>query len=251
MESSLVMEKTQLLNTYVNNMHMKDALSEIEQMVSAKKKSYIVAVNVDVIVKIEYDSLLKEISDRADITLVDGKPLIWISKFYKRPIVEKISGSDLVPLVLELAARKGYSVFLLGGKDGIAEKAKANIEHKHPDIKIVGSYAPPLGFEKSKSELQIINSMISDVKPDLLIVCLGCPKQEKWIYANFDKYDATVSICAGATIDFLAGSIDRAPKWMSDHGLEWFYRFIKEPKRMFTRYFVDDAQILRLMMKYR
>lgn len=245
------MEKVQLLNTYVNNLIMKDVISEIEHMVTAKKKSYIVAVNVDVIIKIEKDPYLKKISDDADLTLVDGMPLIWISRLYKRPIIEKVSGSDLVPEICEIASKKGYTMFLLGGKDGVAEKAKENLERMYPGINIVGTYAPPFGFEKSQLEIQKTNKIISAYKPDLLIVCFGCPKQEKWIYENINKYDATVSICAGATIDFLAGNIKRAPKWMSEHGLEWFYRFLKEPGRMFKRYFIDDINIFWLTIKYR
>ena len=108
-----------------------------------------------------------------------------------------------------------------------------------------------MGFEKDEVELKRIQSMISKAKPDLLIVCFGCPKQEKFIYENYKKYDATVSICAGATVDFLAGNVSRAPKWMSDCGLEWFYRFLQEPKRMFKRYFIDDTKIIRLIWKYR
>jgi N-acetylglucosaminyldiphosphoundecaprenol N-acetyl-beta-D-mannosaminyltransferase len=230
---------------------MDDAVSAIEKMVQYKKKSYVVAVNVDVIIKIENDSLLKKISDEAAITLVDGKPLVWISKLHNKPIAEKISGSDLVPRILDMASKKGHTVFLLGGREGVAERAKANIEKDYPGIRIVGAYAPPFSFDKSEQELEKTNAIISDAKPDILIVCFGCPKQEKWIYANRDKYDATVSICAGATIDFLAGNVKRAPKWMSDNGLEWFYRFIKEPTRMFKRYFVDDTKILRLILKYK
>ena len=93
--------------------------------------------------------------------------------------------------------------------------------------------------------------MISEAHPDILIVCFGCPKQEKWIYENYKDYDATVSVCAGATVDFLAGNVNRAPKWMSQHGLEWFYRFLQEPKRLFKRYFVDDIKILGLIRKYK
>ena len=119
-----------------------------------------------------------------------------------------------------------------------------------PGIQIVGTYAPPFGFEKDEKELDKINQMISDVHPDLLIACLGCPKQEKWIYENIAKYGAKVSVCAGATVDFLAGNVKRAPKWMSEHGFEWFYRFLQEPKRMFKRYFIDDFAIIRLVFKY-
>ena len=245
------MDKQPLLNTYVNNVSMMETVHEIERMIHEKQKSYIVAINVDVVLKIEHDKYLKKITDDADMVLVDGQPLVWISRWHKRPVKAKISGSDLVPKICEVAAEKGYTMFIIGGKDGIAEKAKKNLEKKLPGIKIIGTYAPPFGFEKDQKELDKINTMITAAHPDILVACFGCPKQEKWIYENYQKYDATVSICAGATVDFLAGNIDRAPKWMSDHGLEWFYRFTKEPKRLFRRYFVDDIEILNLVRKYR
>ena len=230
------MEKQALLNTYINNVTMPETIAAIEQMIEADKKSYVVAINVDVVMKIEEDSYLKKVVDNADMVLVDGKPLVWISKLHGKPLKAKISGSDLVPLLCEVAAEKGYKIFIIGGKDGIAEQAKEKLENRLPKIKIVGTYAPPFGFEKNESELDKINQMISEAHPDLLIACFGCPKQEKWIYENIEKYNAKVSVCAGATVDFLAGNVKRAPRWMSDHGLEWFYRFTQEPKRMFKRF---------------
>lgn len=230
---------------------MSETVEAIEQMIAADKKSYVVAINVDVVMKIEADPYLKKIVDDADMVLVDGKPLVWISKLHGRPLKEKVSGSDLVPLLCEVAAKNGYKVFIIGGKEGSAERAKQRLEEKLPDIKIVGTYAPPFGFEKDDAELERINRMISQAHPDLLITCFGCPKQEKWIYENIEKYDAKVSICAGATVDFLAGNVTRAPRWMSEHGLEWFYRFLQEPRRMFRRYFVDDMKIIGLIKKYR
>lgn len=245
------MSKQPLLNTYVNNVNMKETIYIVEDLIAKKKKSYIVAINVDVVMKIENDSYLKEITDNADMVLVDGKPLVWISKWHKHPIKEKISGSDLIPVLCKKAADKGYTIFIIGGKDGIAKKAKSNLEEKLPRINIVGTYAPRFGFEKDETELTHINRMISAAHPDILIVCFGCPKQEKWIYENYQKYNVTISICAGATVDFMAGNMKRAPLWMRDHGFEWFYRFLQEPKRMFKRYLIDDIKILKLIIKYR
>ena len=245
------MEKQALLNTYINNVTMPETIAAIERMIEADKKSYVVAINVDVVMKIEEDSYLKKVVDNADMVLVDGKPLVWISKLHGKPLKAKISGSDLVPLLCEVAAEKGYKIFIIGGKDGIAEQAKEKLERQLPKIEIVGTYAPTFGFEKNEIELDKINQMISEVHPDLLIACFGCPKQEKWIYENIGKYDAKVSVCAGATVDFLAGNVKRAPRWMSEHGLEWFYRFLQEPKRMFKRYFIDDVKIIKLIKKYR
>ncbi len=245
------MEKQALLNTYVNNVDMDETVDMIEGFIAHKKKAYVVPVNVDVIMKIEQDRQLKKVVDDADLTLVDGKPLIWISNLYKKPIKAKVSGSDLIPSLCKLSMQKGYSLFIIGGKEGVAEKAKINLEKRLPGIRINGTYAPPLGFEEDPDEIKKINDMISESHPDLLIACFGCPKQEKWIYENHQKYNAYVSICAGATVDFLAGDIKRAPSWMSMYGLEWLYRFLQEPKRLFRRYFIDDIKILRLIWKYK
>lgn len=245
------MEKQRLLNTYVNNVSMAEALDIICDLVDSKKKSYVVAINVDVVIKMEKDEYLKRITDRADLTIVDGKPLVWFASWHRRPVKAKISGSDLVPELCRVAERKGYTVFIIGGKDGTAEKAKANLKKELNNINIVGTYAPPMGFEKDEAELARINTMISEAHPDILIACFGCPKQEKWVYENYRKYDAKITICAGATVDFLAGEISRAPRWMSEHGLEWIYRLAQEPKRLFRRYLIEDIKIFGLVWKYR
>ena len=188
------MRKQALLNTFVNNVSMSEAVAEILRLAAEKKKSYVVAINVDVVMKMEHDSYLKKIADEADLTLVDGKPLVWIAKLHGRPVKAKISGSDLVPELCRAAAEKGFTMFILGGADGVAERAKDNLERELPGLRIVGTYAPPMGFEKNGEELERINRLISDAHPDLLIVCFGCPKQEKWIYENYRKYDAEVCV---------------------------------------------------------
>lgn len=250
-ENVELMKKQRLLNIYVNNVNMEETVQFIDNLIIEKQKSYIVAVNVDVIIKVEQDAYLKKIVDEANMVLVDGQPLVWIAKWHKKPVKAKISGSDLVPQLCENAAKKGHTIFIIGGKDGIAQRAQKKLEEQFPAINIVGTYAPPYGFEKNVEELRKINEMISKVHPDLLIACFGCPKQEKWIYENYQKYDATVSVCAGATVDFLAGNIKRAPKWISNIGLEWLFRAFHDPKRLFKRYFIDDTKIIKLIWKYR
>lgn len=245
------MTKQSLLNTRVNSVTIAEAVDAIENWICSGTKAYVMPINVDVVMKIEHDPHLKTIADQADMVLVDGMPLVWISKYYSRPVKEKVSGSDLVPALCQRAAEKGYSLFILGGKDGVAEQAKRNLEQQFPGIRVTGTLAPPFGFENDPRQLEQIREAICQADPDLLIVCFGCPKQEKFIYENFRKYSARVSVCAGATVDFLAGNVKRAPKWMSDHGLEWFYRFTQEPRRLFKRYFVDNVKILSLIGKYK
>ena len=242
--------KQPFMAIHVNNLSLQEAADAIGHFINEKRKAYVVEVNTDVMIKIEEDPHLRQITNEADLVLIDGQPLVWISKLHKRPIKEKVSGSDLSIELCRRAAEKGHTLFILGGKDGIAEQAKARMEAKYPGLQIVGTYAPPFGFEKDEQELSRIREMISALQPDIVLACFGCPKQEKWIYENYRTIDAGVFLCAGATVDFLAGNVKRAPAWISRVGLEWFYRFLKEPKRLFKRYFVDDMKIFGLLIKY-
>lgn len=244
-------KKIALLNTFFNDLTCLEAVDVIDDLIRKKQKAYVVEVNTDVAVKIEDDPYLKQITDEADLVLADGKPLIWISKLYGRPLREKVSGSDLTLALCRRAAEKGYRVFLLGGAEGVGEQAKAKLEERFPGLCVAGTYAPPLGFEKSEAGLAHTREVVSAARPDLVIVCFGCPKQEKWIYENYRETGGSVFLCAGGTVNFLAGQVRRAPEWMSNHGLEWFFRFLMEPRRLFKRYFIDDMRIIRLFLKYR
>ena len=142
-------------------------------------------------------------------------------------------------------------MFLLGAAEGVAAKAAENLMKKYQGLNITGTYSPPVGFEKNKNELKKIEEMIRENKPHILIVGLGCPKQELFIFHNKDKLGVPLSLGLGASIDFEAGNVKRAPRWMADHGLEWLFRITQDPKRMAKRYFVDDIVIFKLSLKYK
>lgn len=243
--------RQKLFNIYVDNLKMEECINKIDEFINGNKYNYVVTPNVDHIVKLQEDKELKNVYDEADLVLADGMPLIWYSKLIKKPIVEKLSGSDVFPKVCELASKKRYKVFLLGAAEGVALKAKENLEKKYDGLNVVGTYSPMYGFEKDDKEIEKIIKIINESKPHILAVGLGAPKQEKFIYEYRDKLKVPVSLAIGATIDFEAGNIERAPKWMQRSGLEWAYRLIKEPKRMFKRYLIDDIKIFKIMFKYR
>lgn len=245
------MARIKFMNTDIDNLTMEETLNEIDKLIQKKNCSYVVTPNVDHIVRLEKDEELQKVYKNASLILTDGKPLIWISKWYKTPIKEKISGSDLFPRVCQLAANKNYTMYLLGAAEGVADTAARNLMKKYPGLNIVGTYSPPFGFEKNEQEMNKIKTQIQDVHPDILIVGLGCPKQEKFMYYHCKELGVPISFGLGASIDFEAGNIKRAPKWMNNHGLEWLYRFSKEPKRLFKRYFVDDLKIISVARKYR
>ena len=243
--------RMEFLNTQVDNLTMDEALAKADQLIAENKTAYVVTPNVDHIVVMEKDEEFSQLYREADLILTDGKPLIWISKLYGTPIKEKISGSDFFPLLCDLATRKGYSIFILGAAEGVAAKAAENLQKKHPGLQIAGTYSPPFGFEKDEIQLQKIAEIITQANPTILAVSLGSPKGEKFLYRYKDVYGVPLNISIGATIDFEAGNVKRAPKWMSDHGLEWLYRTLKEPKRLAKRYIVDAVEIAPIVWKYR
>lgn len=245
------MTRMRLMNTEIDNLTMDETLDAIDSLIKEDNCSYVVTPNVDHIVQLEKDEELKRVYENASLILTDGKPLIWISNWYKTPIKEKISGSDLFPRVCELAAKKGYTMYLLGAAEGVADKAAKNLMDKYKGLNIVGTYSPPFGFEKDKVELKKIERQIQEVHPDILIVGLGCPKQEKYMYHHCKELDVPISFGLGASIDFEAGNIKRAPRWMSEHSLEWLYRITQDPKRLAKRYLVDDMKIISIARKYR
>jgi N-acetylglucosaminyldiphosphoundecaprenol N-acetyl-beta-D-mannosaminyltransferase len=154
--------------------------------------------------------------------------------------------TDFVWDVFDLAIEKEYKVFLFGGKEDVLEKATKNIKMKLPELQIADSYSPPFGFENNPKQLAAANERIKNSGANILIVFLGCPRQEMFIYNNKDSYQIPISITMGGCVDFMAGGVKRAPLWMQKTGLEWFFRFLQEPRRMFRRYFIDDMRIFRI-----
>lgn len=245
------MSRIKFLNTEIDNLTMNEALDVIKSLIIQNKNSYVVTPNVDHIVQLEKDKELAMVYKNADLILTDGTPLIWMSKWMKTPIKEKISGSDLFPKLCELSAKQGYKMFFLGAAPGVAARAAQNLQLRFQNLQVIGTYSPPYKFEQNSSELHKIEEMIKNLKPDILVVGLGCPKQEKFIFHNKERLGVPLSLGLGASFDFEAGRIKRAPKWMSNIGLEWLYRIMQDPKRLWKRYLVDDMKIIKIYFKYR
>ena len=245
------MARQKFMNTEIDNLTMQEALETIDALIQENKNAYVVTPNVDHIVQLETNKELQDVYANASLILTDGKPLLWIAKWYGTPIKEKISGSDLFTLLCDMAAKKGYSMFFLGAAEGVAAKAADNLMNKYKGLQVIGTYSPPYGFENDSSEMNKIDAMIKKARPDILIVGLGCPKQEKFIYNNYKKLGVPISLGLGASLDFEAGNIKRAPKWMANHGLEWLFRITQDPKRLMKRYLINEMKIFKLAVKYR
>jgi exopolysaccharide biosynthesis WecB/TagA/CpsF family protein len=240
------MKKVSILNCKIDNI-------SIDEIFDSFRKVVCVPVNVDMIVKMQRDELFYICCQNADIVVNDSQIIRAASYFLGTPLKETISGSTLFPLFCEhYGSDQSISIFLLGAREGIAEKAKNRINKKVNREIVVDCYSPPLGFETNEKECLKIIDIINASKATVLAVGLGAPKQEKWVFAYKNKLIYVTQIfCVGATIDFEAGSIDRAPKWVRKFGLEWLFRLIKEPKRLWKRYLVDDIPFLWLILLQR
>lgn len=238
------------LNTYIDSLTADEAKIVVDSLIQDRRNHYVVTPNSDIVVKMQEDLELKKICDSADLILTDGQILVKISHWLKNPIKERVCMTDFIWDICDLAEEKGYKLFLLGGKEETLRKATENIQKKYPKLCIAGSYSPPFGFETNDILLSKVNKKIRESRADILIVFLGCPKQEKFIYTNKDIYQVPISITMGGCVDFVAGSVKRAPKWMQKAGFEWFYRFLQEPRRLFKRYFLDDIKIFKIALSY-
>lgn len=229
------MKKISILNINLCDTTLGFLLEQVE-------KGVLVTPNVDQMVKLQRDEEFYDIVNRAEWVVCDSKILLICSKMLGTPLKEAIPGSSFFPhYYMYHKNDESCKIFLLGAMEGVAVKAMENINRKVGREIVVGAYSPSYGFEKNVEENEEIYRMIKESGANVVVVGVGCPKQEKWIDANKEKMPkVNLWMALGATIDFEAGNIKRAPKWMQKMALEWFYRFLMEPRRMFKRYFIDD-----------
>jgi len=227
-----------IMGVPLDQLNTAQALEIVGEMIASRTPHLLATANVDFLAQVQSDETLRRILIDADLILCDGTPLVWMSKWLGDPLPERLAGSDLVPLLLDLAQKNGHRVYFLGGRDEVVAIAEDKIKERWPDLQIAGMYSPPFA-PMDKMDHAGICQRIRDAKADMLFVSFGCPKQEKWLALNFRDAGVPVSIGVGATIDFLAGAVKRAPVWMRKTGLEWFFRVAQEPKRLAHRYWTD------------
>jgi exopolysaccharide biosynthesis WecB/TagA/CpsF family protein len=234
-------------NLGIDNLSFEEALSEIKNIIE-KKKGYIVTPNAAHIVLIEKDREFKEIYDNASLVLADGVPIIWCSKLLGQPLKEKCSGSDLFEEICRIAFALNKNIFLLGGANGSERIACEKLRMIFPGIK-VKSYNPEFGFENNQGQTNAIINIINEFKTDVLFVFVGTPKSEKWIYRNINKINISIACPFGAALSYFAGTVKRSPFWMQECGLEWFWRLMNEPDRLWKRYLIGNIYFLGIVLK--
>lgn len=231
------MESINILNVRIDNLTVKELLEKLD-------KGVLVTPNIDDIMKHQKDKEFHELASQAEFSICDSRVLLLMSRILRKPLKDAIPGSSFFPMYCDYHAKdESTKIFLLGAKEGVGEIARGKINSRIGREIVVGTYSPPFGFEKDEDECNHIVGILKKSEANVVLVGLGNPKQTKWIYKYKDKLpNINLFMALGATIDFEAGSVKRAPAIFQKLALEWLYRFIKEPKRLFKRYFVDDMQ---------
>ena len=240
-------EMMRILGVSLDNLSMGEILGQIRDFVQEGRPRTIFTPNVDFLMLARHDPEFLQILNAADLSICDSVPLLWASRLLGTPLKARVAGSDLFAAACELAAREGYRVYFLGAAPGVAARAAQILTGRYSRLKVVGAYAPPMGFNGNELESRNIVEMIRNARPDILFVGLGTPKQERWIYRYRDELEVPVSAGVGAAFDFVTGVQRRAPLWIQRIGLEWLFRLYQEPRRLWRRYLVRDSQFVFLV----
>ena len=241
--------KVNILGVQVSNITNEHLLESFTERIGQKQKTQVCITPVNSVLAAIKDPQVLSIYNASEYVLCDGTPIKWAAGFLNTPIVERITGLDLLPNLVAHCAKHDFSIFLLGASPGVGEQLKKTIRAQYPNCKVVGVYVPP--FMKVFSEEENIKMIdaINAVSPDVLLVSLTAPKQDIWIAENLHRVNASIQIGIGGAFEVMVGLAKRAPKWMHAAGLEWLYRFIQEPKRLFRRYFIEAPLFIPLILK--
>ncbi len=233
----------------VDVVSFEEALARVVELSDAGKGGFVVTPNVDHVVLAEENPEFAAAYEAASLSLADGFPVVVTSKLMRTKLPAKVSGSDLVPPLVALCEARGKSLYLLGAGPGVAEIAAKKLVEKHPKLVIAGVDAPGVDLSKPKSSRAAIVERVIAAKPDIVLVAFGAPKQELFCHEIAEAVAPAVLLGIGATLDFIAGTVKRAPEWMSRNGLEWAFRLGQEPRRLFHRYFVRDPLYVGIVLK--
>lgn len=223
----MVVESTQILGITIHKLTTVQTLALLEQYVGEGTPHQVVTLNPEFVMEAQRNPRFRVVLDEADLTLADGHGLLWAARMLGDRLPERVTGSDTVPLIAELAGRRGYRLYFLGAAPGVAEKAAQVLQSHYPGLQIVGTFAG----SPAPEEEEAIVARIRAAGPDFLFVAYGAPRQDIWIHRNLARLGVPVCMGVGGTLDFIAGIVPRAPVWMRQHGLEWLYRLICQPWR--------------------
>ena len=237
--------RIQMMGCWVDNLTMEETLGTVENFIHSGRPHQHVVVNVDKIVKASRDPVLRNIINGCDLINADGMPVVWASRLLGKPLKERVTGVDLFESLMERSAEKGWRVFLLGAREEVVSRVAQIYPARYPGLTIAGYRN---GYWKPEDEAGVANA-IAATRPDILFVAISSPKKENFLARYQAAMKIPFAMGVGGTFDVAVGLVQRAPVWMQKAGLEWFYRFLQEPRRMFRRYFIDDMAFVALFAR--
>lgn len=242
------MNDVNILNTHIHNLSMEETLEIIDSTISKGEQLHHVVVNAGKIVAMQTDLQLRQSVNKSDLINADGQAVVWASRILKKPLKERVSGIDLMVNLVKLAAKNGYKVFFFGAKEEVVKEVVNKYSNQYSSDIVAGFRN---GYFKKEQEQEIARE-IADSGANILFVAISSPTKENFLYENKELLKKVNFIMGvGGSFDVVSGKVKRAPLWMQNYGLEWFYRFTQEPKRMWKRYLVGNSKFIYLVLKER
>lgn len=229
---------------------MEETIDDAVAQIASGTPAYYITANADFIAQAYHNEALKDILFHANRVVCDGMPLVWLSRYFKPALPERVAGSDMVFQLFKQAQQQRWKVYFLGSDDDTLARIKQILSADYPDMQVVGTFSPPFGTVDSWPN----DAILAEIKaacPDLLLVAVGCPKQEYWVSRYYRESGVPLSIGIGASLDFICGTQTRAPRWVQKIGMEWFWRLLTDPKRLFKRYAKDFYYLILLARRQR
>lgn len=237
--------RIELMGVHIDNLDMDESLAEICRLIEGSTPHQHVVVNVNKLVKASRDPELLSIINQCALINVDGMPLVWVSRILGTPLKQRVTGIDLFINLLTLAEQRAYRVYFLGATEAALGSMLTAVRQRHPDLQIVGARN---GFWSAAEEPALI-AAIRQSRPDVLFLAIPSPRKEFWLQTHLSALNIPFVMGVGGSFDVLAGKTRRAPRWMQENGLEWFFRFLQEPRRLFGRYFFEGGAFFWLLSR--
>ena len=240
-------ERLTIMSLDVHHISFDESVNRVIQLAGEKKASYICFANAHMTVEAHKDKSFRNKVNRADLVLADGRPISIASKLLHRKSQERITGMEFIETILEKPDPKNISVFIYGSTNEVIDAMRKKISSNYPNVCLAGAISPPFR-ELTGDEVNLHIEKINRSGANIVLVALGCPKQEKWMAENYQRIHA-VLLGIGGALPVVAGLQKRAPKWMQNLALEWFYRLLQQPKRLFSRYLHTNSWFLYLLTR--
>ncbi len=239
--------RVNILGVGVSAINMSQALQTIDRWIETRSRNYVCVTGVHGVMESHRDPEIRRIHNQAGMVTPDGMPLVWLSRLMGSRNVNRVYGPDLMLLLCEHSVSRGYRHYLYGGNEGVPEELANRLQIRFPGLQIVGNYSPPFRPLTSREDRKVVD-MINHAEPDIVWVGLSTPKQERWMAEHSGRLSAPVLIGVGAAFDFHTGRIRQAPKWMQKNGLEWLFRTMMEPRRLWRRYMSNNPGFIALVL---